>query len=332
MTSINTKQFVFIIIGVLSLNFVADICQAQNGNGKITSEEYITTYKDFAIKEMHQFKIPASITIAQGLLESANGNSDLAIHAKNHFGIKCHLDWEGPGYYKDDDAKNECFRVYDNPQESFRDHSLFLKERSRYAFLFDLNPMDYKAWAHGLKKAGYATEPSYAYMLINLIEKNELHIFDQVEDTVNLIAYQKPPEEGEKQFPVSGKTLASYEDDFEAVNINSKDRSIKQNNGVDYIVAIKGDTPEKIAKDMDMMPWEIRNYNDLTRIDPILDGQFIYIQPKKKKAEGEFYTVQNHDTMYSISQKFAIKLKHLYKKNDMVVGSEPLSGQRLKLR
>ena len=136
---------------------------------RITPEEYIQTYKDIAIREMKTHKIPASITLAQGLLESGAGNSALAREAKNHFGIKCHKGWEGDTYYMDDDEKNECFRKYKNPEESFKDHSEFLCGRSRYAALFDLDITDYEGWAKGLKAAGYATNPKYAQLLIDRI-------------------------------------------------------------------------------------------------------------------------------------------------------------------
>ena len=131
--------------------------------------DYIEKYKDFAMLEMQEYKIPASITLAQGILESGRGTSELARKGNNHFGIKCHNDWKGKRMYKTDDAPNECFRVYNNASESYRDHSKFLAEGTRYAFLFELKITDYKGWAKGLKKAGYATFPAYANVLINLI-------------------------------------------------------------------------------------------------------------------------------------------------------------------
>jgi len=141
-------------------------------------ELYIATYSAVAVDEMKQFGIPASITLAQGILESSMGGGRLATEANNHFGIKCHKEWEGQRIYHDDDEKGECFRVYQSPKESFRDHSLFLNTRSRYAFLFDLKPHDFEAWAKGLKKAGYATDPKYPQKLISLIERFDLHRFD----------------------------------------------------------------------------------------------------------------------------------------------------------
>ncbi len=147
---------------------------------RITPEEYIQTYKDIAMREMRDHKIPASITLAQGLLESGAGNSALAREAKNHFGIKCHKGWEGDTYIMDDDEKNECFRKYDNAEESFVDHSLFLTTRSRYAALFDLDITDYEGWARGLKAAGYATNPKYAQLLIDRIKLYDLAKYDEI--------------------------------------------------------------------------------------------------------------------------------------------------------
>ena len=141
--------------------------------------EYIEIFGPVAQGEMETFRIPASITLAQGLLESGNGSGRLALEANNHFGIKCHTGWNGKRIYHDDDRKGECFRVYQNPISSYRDHSLFLTERRRYAFLFDFNPTDYKAWARGLKKAGYATDPKYPQKLISLIERYQLDRFDK---------------------------------------------------------------------------------------------------------------------------------------------------------
>lgn len=147
-----------------------------------SAQEYVERYKSIAMREMNTFGIPASITLAQGLLESGNGNSSLAIQANNHFGIKCTSDWQGPSVLQDDDRVDDCFRAYSNAEDSFRDHSQFLL-RKRYEALFDLDKNDYKGWAHGLKKAGYATNPRYAELLIGLIERHELHQFDSPEST-----------------------------------------------------------------------------------------------------------------------------------------------------
>lgn len=153
---------------------------------KYAGNEYIDRFKTIAIVEMNQYGIPASITLAQGLLESGNGNGSLAREANNHFGIKCHSEWKGKTIYKDDDQKDDCFRVYKTPEESFRDHSDFLK-RKRYAFLFELDKNDYKGWAYGLKEAGYATNPKYPELLLSLIERYDLSQYDRGENEVEKI-------------------------------------------------------------------------------------------------------------------------------------------------
>src|SRR5688572_10814709 len=155
---------------------------------RITVPEYIQKYREDAIKDMHKMGVPASITLAQGILESESGNSDLARLANNHFGIKCHSDWTGATFHKDDDAKDECFRKYNSVLESFDDHGRFLRERSRYAFLFDYAISDYKNWAHGLKKAGYATNPRYADLLIKLIEEHDLDVYDKGGRNIPVVA------------------------------------------------------------------------------------------------------------------------------------------------
>ena len=204
---------------------------AQTPSGKITREEYIDLYKDIAIEEMNDFHIPASITLAQGILESGNGNSSLARKANNHFGIKCHKGWNGKTFHMDDDAKNECFRKYPSPYESFKDHSIFLSTRNRYSFLFDLEINDYKGWANGLKQAGYATNPRYPQLLIKLIEEHHLYHYDK-------------PYTGQK-ITVSeqnNKQVTASPEDFTAITIGAGNREIYENNGVKFIRAKKGDT------------------------------------------------------------------------------------------
>ncbi len=270
----------------------------------MSSIDYIKQYKDLAIKEMKRSNIPASITLAQGILESDNGNSTLARKANNHFGIKCH-NWKGRKIYHDDDKKDDCFRKYKSVYESFKDHSDFITGSPRYNSLFDLKPTDYKGWARGLKKAGYATNPKYAKLLINLIEKYKLHQYDK----------------GNKQVAYSGNSLEA-------------DRKIYKKNGVKYIIAKEGDNYRELAKKMEMMLWEIYKYNDLPRDASITPGQTIYIQPKRNKAArgNNYHVVKKGETMYTISQKYAIKLKKLYKKNNMESGQIPAPGQKLWLR
>ncbi|MCO6500865.1 MAG: glucosaminidase domain-containing protein [Vicingus serpentipes] len=294
------------------LLFIVSWAQGQPAERRITRNEYIERYKDDAIREMHKSGVPASITLAQGILESADGNSPLAMYANNHFGIKCHSGWNGETMRIDDDEKNECFRKYDDVYESFRDHSSFLADRSRYAFLFDLKITDYKGWAKGLKKAGYATNPQYANLLIKLIEQHNLNQYDN---------YGKvPPKKltNKKTSTVLAETKQT--------------RIVKLHNDVKYIVVKEGDTYYRIAHDFQMNLWQIYKYNDLNKGHVLKAEEIIYLQPKKNKAAEEFHTVKEGDTMRSISQYYGVKLKKLYKKNLMIPGTQPNIGDQINLK
>lgn len=269
--------------------------------------DYIERYKDIAIGEMKSFGIPASITLAQGILESGNGLSELAQKSNNHFGIKCHLEWKGKKTYHDDDEKGECFRVYDSPEESFIDHSKFLAERSRYTFLFEYKPTDYRSWAKGLKKAGYATNKKYPQLLIDLIERYDLHKYDLAKEEV----------------------LVSRE----SAIIKASDISLSANK-VKYIVAAAGDTYESIGLETEKTVDEILKYNEISYDTPLREGQLLYLQTKRKKGSKDVptYKVQSGQDMYWVSQKFAIRLDRLYKLNNMPAGTQAKVGQVLKLR
>jgi len=290
---------------------------AQSQSKKLTRSDYIQKFKDIAIQEMAEFGIPASITLAQGILESGNGNSRLATEANNHFGIKCHKGWEGPSIKMDDDAKDECFRKYEHAIESYKDHSFFLSQRGRYAFLFDLDITNYKGWARGLKQAGYATNPKYANLLIKIIEENDLHKYDLYGD--DYVAVNKYPDEIPK-----GKNR-----EYEAFGVGNNERKIFLNNDRKFIYARKGDDFYKIANDLNIYNYQLWKYNDLGKEDHLHEGQMIYLEKKRNKANTDFHTVKAGETMYSISQDYAIKLKQLYKKNRMKPGSSPRTGQVL---
>ncbi len=216
---------------------------------RITPEEYIQTYKDIAMREMREHKIPASITLAQGILESGAGNSALAREAKNHFGIKCHKGWDGKTYHMDDDEKDECFRRYNSAEESFRDHSEFLCTRGRYSALFDLEITDYRGWAKGLKAAGYATNPKYAQLLIDRIELYDLTKYDQIALGLMTDDNQLPdiaPEDELLELAYSPTNRAA----FELVDMTAEKRFIYENNGVRFVYAKEGETPEQLAKEI----------------------------------------------------------------------------------
>jgi LysM repeat protein len=286
------------------------ICFAQPAERKITPEKYIESYKDEAIQEMLMYNIPASITLAQGMLESGNGNSDLAVYANNHFGIKCHVGWNGPTYIKDDDTKDECFRKYPSVLDSYTDHSRFLKTRSRYASLFELKRNDYKGWAKGLKAAGYATDPKYTKRLLELIEAHKLYQYDVLEGVPTITTTYEKPVVPEKFEP----------------------REILRFHLIKYIIVKPGDSFYKIAHDTDKDLWQLYKFNDLDPNAKLIAGQKLYLQPKRSRAKEPFHTVKRGETMRSISQLHGIKLKKLYKKNQMKPGDELKAGDILYLR
>jgi len=301
------------LIGLLSFCILIS-CQifGQPAERRITRGEYIDTYKEAAVHEMMHSGIPASITLAQGILESGDGNSPLAVYAKNHFGIKCHSTWSGKTFILDDDEKDECFRKYNSVDESFRDHTNFLVDRSRYAFLFELKSNDYKGWAMGLKKAGYATNPKYAHLLIALIEQHDLNQYDTW-DRVESKNLRKSR---------TSKILAT----------NEASRIVKLHNNIKYILVRKRDNFGSVAREFGMKPWQLYRYNDLNKKDELTPGEVLYLQPKRNSASEEYHKVKEGDTMRGISQTYGIKLKKLYKKNNMIEGTLPSVGQLLYLK
>ncbi|MBO7522509.1 MAG: glucosaminidase domain-containing protein [Bacteroidales bacterium] len=332
---------------------------------------YIERYKDLAISEMRRSGIPASITLAQGMVESDYGRSTLAIKSNNHFGIKCHNDWTGATVRHNDDKNNECFRSYSNPEDSFRDHSDFLMTGARYKSLFSLSSTDYKGWARGLKQAGYATNPQYANMLIEKIEQFNLHQYDIQSDIntyradpVGIGKVRNRPTQREQRISqqrdrrnerslartnysststpppqTGGQQLDSYGNPYPSTNpdgmvIQARRSRIMERNRIQYIIVRPGETLPSLEKEFGVLRWELTKYNDLqSGFDPY-PGQLLYIQPKRNKAEVGYdtYVVQEGDTMYSISQYFGIKLQKLHEYNGIPVGDEPIVGETLWLR
>lgn len=283
------------------------VLQAQNRT--ILRAEYIERYSETAINEMIRTGVPASIKLAQGILESDNGNSRLAVRANNHFGIKCHNAWTGRGIRHDDDEKGECFRRYYSADDSWKDHSDFLLGSTRYGFLFELNPTDYIAWARGLKKAGYATNPRYDDLLIKIIEDNRLYQYD-------LLALDK-------------KRI-----DHTLADEGLTTRPVYRNNRVNYIIVREGDSFESIRQEMDLSSFQLSRYNELYHDESVYAGQILYIQSKRNRAEAgqQYHIVKEGESMYDISQIYAIKRVKLYNLNRMVYGEEPITEQRLSLR
>ena len=298
--------------------FAVSVLSAQNN---ISREQYIEEYHKLAIKEMGRVGIPASITLAQGMLESGNGNSNLARKSNNHFGIKCHSDWNGKKVYHDDDRKGECFRKYKTVYQSYIDHSDFLTGKKRYASLFDLKMTDYKAWAKGLKKAGYATDPRYAHRLIDIIEENNLDRFDKGGTYVRKDSGRNKP-----------IVRRSNNDNFTIDAFGA--HQVKLNNGVKYVAVQEGDTFDKISNEFGLKDWELYSYNDLPQNADIREYKYIYLQPKRNKAHRRHsvHKVKEGETLRYISHKYGVKMSRLYRLNNMKEGDRVETGQVVNLR
>jgi hypothetical protein len=310
-------EYLFFMRTLMFFAAFAGICISGYGQteDRISRQEYIKTYKNLAVIEMQRSGIPASITMAQACLESGDGNSRLARKANNHFGIKCHNDWNGKTIHHDDDKKNECFRKYKTVYDSYHDHSDYLMNQSRYDFLFELDPEDYRGWARGLKKAGYATDPSYAQALIRIIEEYALSDLDREVVT----AHARSPQ---------------HKKEITAADKMHSGRTILERNRIHYLCARKEDSFETLTAELGKLPWELPRYNDLPVSAKIDSGQVIFLQPKRNSAAPGYKThiVREGETMYSISQLYGIKLEKLYEKNQLEWKSEPPAGTILQLR
>jgi LysM repeat protein len=308
-----------------------------------SATDYISLWKAEAIYQMVVHRIPASITLAQGMLESGNGSSRLAREGNNHFGIKCHSDWGGKKIYEDDEQEGECFRKYRDACESFEDHSQFLK-RTRYEKLFVYDTDDYKRWARGLKECGYATNPDYPRLLTDLIERHRLDEYDR-QGMALLKKGEVPPR------------VCSEEDEEEVAAEREKERAPKEKhkprreesetpqvtlapshelrtsaNRIRYVVAAEGDTQESVAEDLDVMPWQIRRYNDLSAGDVLTPGEVVYLQPKRNRGSAPSHRVADGDTWRSISQQYGIKIPRLLRLNGQDGLTPPSTGKELRLR
>lgn len=288
----------------------------------ISAKDYIALWSDEAVHQMIEHGIPASITLAQGLLESGNGNSRLAKEANNHFGIKCHNDWTGDKIFEDDETNNECFRKYKSAKESFEDHSSFLK-RKRYESLFTLKPDDYKGWAHGLKECGYATNPKYPQLLINLIEQYALHELDK--EGIRLL-------KNRSHYPRTNSNSAKKNDDQKVITLSTGRVISLSQNRIKFILAKALDTPESLAKELDMASWQIKKYNDVGSDHSFKEGDIVYLQPKRNKGREAVYIVKKGDTLRSISQTTGVKLSKIFKRNALSESSIITVGQKIKLK
>lgn len=322
---------------------LAAVAALVGGRTETPQERYIAKYSTIAVNEMYRSGVPASITLAQGIIESGSGLSVLAINGNNHFGIKCHNNWTGATLRADDDRKNECFRSYDNAEDSFRDHSDFLRYRDRYKFLFDLPTTDYKGWAYGLKQAGYATDPSYAAKLIKCVEDYNLDRFDTM--TVREVL-----EEGGEEAQMPEVVTQSEEIPESPLNIEasrlvrgeageeyrfSLSRQLYSRNGVPFIYSVEGETYRTIAHDYHLFLREVLKYNELKEDEPLSPGTVVYLQPKKTKTLpglDKYIVGADGESLRSVSQRFAVKEKSLRKLNRLPADYVLKEGDELLLR
>lgn len=287
---------------------------------RISVEEYIVQFKDIAISEMKRTGVPASITLAQGILETENGNSELVKKSNNHFGIKCKSTWTGESVTHDDDANGECFRAYTNANESYRDHSDFLKANKRYSALFNLDPVDYAGWAKGLKKAGYATNPRYPDLLIKYIEQYDLQQY-------TLIALNRLPgsdiaksEEDKSALPVDVAVENTITENDITITANDPDKIISINK-INCVFAKKGTSLLVIANKHKISLSKLMEFNDMSAEGLLAKDQLIYLEKKAKSGEQEYYILQQGETLYDAAQKNAVQLKYLLEYNNIKAGS-----------
>lgn len=358
------------IIALSAVIFMSLNCFAQNKQQSKETLDYIDKYKDIAMTEMVKNKIPASITLAQGILESGNGRSVLATKGNNHFGIKCHDDWKGRTMRVDDDAPKECFRVYDKAEDSYRDHSQFLK-RDRYKDLFCLKITDYEGWAKGLKKAGYATLPTYASVLIKLIENYELYNYDEmvvsgkfkvkgqqsnggqqtkVDEQQTTVGGQhsmdkdkqknENPRKKERKEKRIKKRIARQSDvipvlaECAVVGITDGNHYIRENFGVKFIYTKENDSLQNLAAELGVYKYQLVKYNDLGNKKTFKDGEVLYIEPKRLRAADchKYHIIQKGETLSLLSRLYAVQLDRLFKMNDLDENSVLSVGQIIRLR
>lgn len=278
-------------------------------------QNYFNKYKNIAIREMQRYGIPASITLAQGVLESAAGNSRLATVANNHFGIKCH-DWTGPTIAQDDDEQGECFRVYGSAIESYEDHSKFLRGRKRYNSLFHLAITDYRGWAHGLKQAGYATNPVYANSLIDIIELYRLYEYDTMKPNKN------------DDFVPNNK-LTRKED------IDMRTRQFRAFNDNCYLTAHAGETYQNIAREIGIKAHKLAIYNEQPEDTHLNEGEIVWLRKKKhhvpENFNKQYHTAKSNESLYDIAQLYGVRLKNIIKANKKIAKRGLKAGDKVKL-
>ena len=294
--------------------------------------DYILRWSETAVEQMIASGVPASITLAQACLESANGTSTLARQANNHFGIKCR-GWSGPSFRHDDDFKDECFRSYDNAEQSFSDHSDFLRYNDRYAFLFDLNTTDYEGWARGLKKAGYATDPNYADKLIKIIEDYRLYEYDVLKPRKgSKVTVTLPP--SPTVLEKSTKVNAPLHFKPRSLGSVTIDYTFYEKHGLVYIISNGTENYASLARQFNLFKRELLRFNDEKKDHVIPAGEIVYLQAKRSQSTEDLakHVVEEGETMRGLSQRFGVKLNSLYKFNNLKAGREPAPGTIINLR
>lgn len=301
-----------------------------------TREEYIEKYKAIAIDHMERYGIPASITMAQGILESDAGNSHLSRVSNNHFGIKCKKHWKGERVFHDDDAKGECFRAYPTVEASYRDHAEFLNSSPRYDSLFAYKTTDYRSWARGLKAAGYATAPDYAERLVKIIEQHELYLLDKGSE-VTAEKVEKPKTAAQRADEWFAQQSSTPSNDSAAFRVSVSTHggyTIYRTNRTFYVLANEGDTYKELGRTFSLSEGNICAFNDVEKGAALKAGDIVYIERKQSHWLGD--TMQHMalagETLYQLSQRYAIRLKSLAKLNRIRKGRDIEPGQVVRLR
>ncbi|MBQ7856540.1 MAG: glucosaminidase domain-containing protein [Alistipes sp.] len=329
-----SQKAIVALISVVAM--FASSLSATAATPRQTREEYIERYKAIAVAHMERYGIPASITMAQGILESDSGNSRLSKESNNHFGIKCKKTWKGERVFHDDDAKGECFRAYPSVEASYLDHAEFLDSSPRYDSLFAYPATDYRSWARGLKAAGYATAPDYAERLVKIIENYRLYLLDQ-EDGAKIYTSRKSAEANTESW-FAGQSTATGEElvnpDAFRVTINShRGYNIYRTNHTCYVVAKEGDTYSSLGAAFHISERMLRKFNDASRLGNLAKGDIVYIERKKAQWEGNamWHTVRRNETLHTLAQSYGIRERSLAKLNRLG-GGEFKHGQTIKLR